>query len=77
MGFEIEGSWIENGLTTDLIVARMVIVELKVSAAMAPVHERQLLTYLRLTELPVGLLINFGGEVIHRNIRRFVNNLEE
>lgn len=77
VGFEFEGSWIENGLTTDLIVARTVIVELKVTAAVAVVHQRQLLTYLRLTELPVGLLINFGGEVLYRNIRRFVNNLKE
>lgn len=77
VGFEFEGSWIENGLTTDLIVERTVIVELKVTAAVAVVHQRQLLTYLRLTELPVGLLINFGGEVLYRNIRRFVNNLKE
>jgi GxxExxY protein len=77
VGFEFEGSWIENGFTTDLIVERTVIVELKVAVALAPVHERQLLTYLRLTELPIGLLINFGGEVLYRNIRRFVNNLIE
>ncbi len=77
VGFEFEGSWIENGLTTDLIVERKVIVEIKVAVALAPVHERQLLTYLRLTELPVGLLINFGGEVLYKNIRRFVNNLKE
>lgn len=77
VGFEFEGSWIENGLTTDLIVECTVIVELKVTAAVAVVHQRQLLTYLRLTELPVGLLINFGGEVLYRNIRRFVNNLKE
>jgi GxxExxY protein len=77
VGFEFEGSWNENGFTTDLIVERTVIVELKVAVALAPVHERQLLTYLRLTELPIGLLINFGGEVLYRNIRRFVNNLIE
>jgi iron complex transport system substrate-binding protein len=77
VGFEFEGAWIENGLTTDLIVERIVIVELKVAVAVAPVHERQLLTYLRLTELPVGLLINFGGEVLYKNTRRFVNNLKE
>ena len=77
VGFEFEGSWIENGLTTDLIVERTVIVELKVAVAVAPVHERQLLTYLRLTELPVGLLINFGAEMIHQGIRRLVNNLQE
>lgn len=77
IGFEFEGSWIENGLRTDLIVERCVIVELKVAVAVAPVHERQLLPYLRLTGLPVGLLINFGAEMIYQGIRRLVNNLQE
>ena len=77
VGFEFEGCWIENGLTTDLIVEHKVIVELKVAVAVAPVHERQLLTYLRLTELPVGLLINFGAEMVYQGIRRLVNNLQE
>ena len=73
MGFVFEGMWIENGLTTDLIVDRRVIVELKVARAVAMVHERQLLTYLKLTGLPLGLLTNFGGEVLHKNVRRFIN----
>jgi GxxExxY protein len=73
VGFLFEGTWIENGLTTDLIVDRRVIVELKVAKSIARVHERQLLTYLKLLDLRLGLLINFGGEVLHRNVRRFIN----
>ena len=77
VGFEFEGSWIENGLTTDLIVERQTVVELKVASNVAREHERQLLTYLRLLQLPLGLLINFGGPVLHKGIRRLVNGLKE
>ena len=73
VGFDFEGSWIENGLTTDLIVDRRIIVEIKVAKAVAQVHERQLLTYLRLTGLNLGLLINFGGDILYRNVRRLIN----
>jgi GxxExxY protein len=73
VGFEFEGSWIENGLTTDLIVNRKVIVEIKVANAIAKEHERQLLTYLRLLNLRLGLLINFGGPLLYKGIRRIIN----
>ena len=77
VGFEFEGSWIENGLVTDLIVDRVVVVEIKAVRTIANVHERQLLTYLRLLNLPVGLLINFGAPVLYRGVRRIVNDLPE
>jgi GxxExxY protein len=73
VGFLFEGSWVENELTTDLIVERQIVVELKVAQAIAKVHERQLLTYVRLLNLPLGLLINFGGPVLYTGIRRFIN----
>jgi iron complex transport system substrate-binding protein len=41
---------------------------------LAPVHSRQLLTYLRLAKLPLGLLINFGGETFREGLKRVVNN---
>jgi hypothetical protein len=44
-------------------------------ACLAPVHAKQLLTYLRLMRLPVGLLINFGGETLKEGLHRTVNNL--
>jgi GxxExxY protein len=73
VGFEFEGSWIENGLTTDLIVERKLIIEIKVANAIAIEHERQLLTYLRLLDLRLGLVINFGGPVLYKGVRRIIN----
>jgi len=52
-----------------------VIVELKSVDALAPIHEAQMLTYLRLTQCPVGLLINFNVQVLKDGIRRIINPL--
>lgn len=56
----------------DLIVENQVVVELKTTKSILPVHEAQLLTYLRLTELSVGLIINFNVPVLKQGIRRRV-----
>ena len=61
----------------DLIVEDKVIVELKSVEVLAPVHPKQLLTYLRLTDKRLGLLINFGAPLIKNGIRRIVNGLPE
>jgi iron complex transport system substrate-binding protein len=53
-----------------------VVVELKSVEKLAPVHSKQLLTYLRLTNLPVGLLINFGAATLKEGLHRIVNNLQ-
>jgi len=66
---------IEEGFRADLIVAGKVIVELKAIEKVIPVHKKQLLTYLRLTKLKLGLLINFNEELIKNGITRLVNNL--
>jgi GxxExxY protein len=58
----------------DLIVDQRLIVEIKTIDRLAPVHAKQLLTYLRLTDQPVGLLLNFSGETMKEGIRRIVNN---
>ena len=63
------------GFRADLIVAGKVIVEIKSIDAIAPVHRKQLLTYLRLTDKKLGLLINFNVELIKDGITRVVNNL--
>jgi hypothetical protein len=55
----------------------MVIVELKSIEAVAPVHKKQLLTYLRLADKRLGLLLNFGEEVLKDGLHRVVNGLEE
>src|SRR5262245_26248892 len=67
----------EAGFRADLIVEGLVIIELKSIETLAPVHKKQLLTYLRLADKRLGLLLNFGEEVLKEGIHRVVNNLEE
>jgi GxxExxY protein len=64
-----------EGFKADLIVEDLVILELKSVEAVAPVHTKQLLTYLRLTDRKLGLLINFGAARIKDGITRVVNGL--
>jgi GxxExxY protein len=66
---------LETGYRADLIVERLVIVELKSVDALASIHKKQMLTYLRLSGLRLGLLINFNCELIRDGITRVVNNL--
>lgn len=65
----------EKGFEADLIVEGLVIVELKSVELVHPVHKKQLLTYLRLSDKRLGLLINFGMELIKDGITRVVNGL--
>lgn len=66
---------LEDGFRADLIVENKVIVELKSVENITPVHTKQLLTYLRLTNKKLGLLINFNTELIKHGINRIVNKL--
>jgi GxxExxY protein len=66
---------LEEGFRADLVVEDKLIVELKSVEAVAPVHKKQVLTYLRLSNLKLGLLINFGEELIKNGISRVVNGL--
>jgi GxxExxY protein len=68
---------LEEGFRADLVVSGMVIVELKSVEEVAPVHKKQLLTYLRLADRRLGLLINFGAAKIRDGISRIVNGLPE
>ena len=68
---------IEVGYRIDMIVEEKVIVELKSVAKLAPVHGKQLLTYLRLADKRLGLLSNFGEARIKDGIQRVVNQLPE
>ena len=63
------------GFRADLIVENMVIIELKSVEVIAPVHPKQLLTYLKITGFKLGLLINFNEKLIKDGITRIVNNL--
>lgn len=69
------GVKLDLGFRADLIVNHLVLVELKSIEEVAPVHRKQLLTYLRLTGLRVGLLINFNVALIKDGITRVVNGL--
>ncbi len=65
----------ELGFRADIIIENKVIIELKSIEAIAPVHTKQLLTYLKLTGLKLGLLVNFNEALIKDGIKRIVNNL--
>ena len=74
VAFDFDGMHFEEGLRIDLLVEGCLVVELKSVETLAPVHAKQVLTYLRLMNLQVGLLINFGSATFKEGIRRIVNN---
>jgi GxxExxY protein len=73
--FSYDGMTFEDGFRVDLLVDGAVIVELKSIEKLAPVHSKQVLTYLRLMNLRVGLLMNFGAPMLKDGLHRIVNNL--
>ena len=73
--FNYDGMVFDEGFRLDLVVADAVLVELKSVEKLAPVHSKQVLTYLRLMDLRVGLLINFGVPTLKEGLHRIVNNL--
>ena len=74
IAFDFEGMHFHQGFVVDLLVEDTVVVELKSIERLAPVHPKQVLTYLRLLQLPVGLLINFGAPTFKAGVQRIVNN---
>ena len=70
--FEYDGRRMDSGLRLDLLVQGTVVVELKAVEHVLPIHKAQLLSYLRLTRQPVGLLINFHVPLIKDGIQRMV-----
>ena len=67
----------DEGFRADIVVEDSVILELKSVEAVASVHKKQLLTYLKLADKRLGILLNFGAPLIKKGIFRIVNNLEE
>lgn len=65
----------DMGFRADLIVEDKVVIEVKSVEAIAPVHGKQVLTYLKLTNLKLGILVNFNVALIKEGIQRVVNNL--
>lgn len=86
-GFDVQEEWpiavewddvrLDIGFRADLIVNGLVLVELKSAEKVAAVHKKVLLTYLRLADLRLGLLINFGEELLKNGIHRIANRFEE
>lgn len=73
VSFDIDGLHFKEGFRVDLLVEDCVVVELKAIDRLAPIHSRQLLGYLRLMDLRVGLLINFGEASLKDGLHRIVN----
>lgn len=69
---EYKGIKLDCGYRLDVIVENKVVLELKTVETIAPIHEAQLLTYLRLSNIKVGLIINFNVPVLKEGIRRFI-----
>lgn len=72
-----DGMLLEVGFRADLIVNDAVIVELKSVEVVLPVHKKQLLTYLRIADKRVGLLLNFGAELMRDGIFRVANGISD
>ncbi len=71
--FTFNGMRFDAAFRVDLIVGSGLVIEIKSVERLTGVHMKQLLTYLRLMEQPLGLLINFGGETLKEGLRRVVN----
>ena len=73
VSIEYQGETFSEGFRADLIVGELVIVELKSIERVTPAHKKQLLTYLRLTGLKLGYLLNFGEALMREGITRTIN----
>lgn len=74
ISFEFDGVRFDQGLRVDLLVEKKVVVELKSTERNIPLYGKQVMTYIRLLNLPVGLLINFGTDKFKEGIKRVVND---
>lgn len=74
---KVMGLSINEGFRADLIVEDSLLIELKSVEKLAPVHSKQVLTYLRLLNLPLGLLINFGAVTFKEGCKRIVNGKQD
>ena len=74
IGIEYDGLKLEDAFRIDILVDKRLVVEIKSVENLAKIHAKQLLTYLRLTKQPVGLLLNFSNLTMKEGIRRLVND---
>jgi len=66
-----KGDKIDSGLRLDIVIEKQLILELKACESILPIHEAQILTYLKLSKIDIGLLINFNVPVLKNGIKRF------
>ena len=71
---EIYGKKYDDAFRYDLLLNDMLLIEIKSLEKLGPVHSKQVLTYIRLMNLPFGLLLNFGSETFKQGMRRIVND---
>ena len=76
MAITYEGITFDEGFRADLVIEDCVLVELKSVEKRSPVHAKQVLTYLRLTDMKLGFLLNFGEALMKDGINRIVNGLD-
>ena len=74
---QLMGSTFTEGFRADLLLNKTLLIELKSVEKLQRVHSKQTLTYLRLLDLPLGLLINFGASTLKEGVNRVVNNFKE
>lgn len=74
ISFSYEGVAFDEAFRADILVQGRLLIELKSTEKMAPIHAKQLLTYLRIMDLPLGLLMNFGQETFAAGLKRVANN---
>jgi len=77
LSLDYKGERFEAVYRLDLVVEGKVIVEVKAVEQLLPIHQAQLLTYLRLTDLRLGLLTNFNIPILHRGVKRVAYKLED
>jgi len=68
---------LDCGFRIDVLVDQKLIVELKSVEKVLPIHEAQIITYLKISDIRVGLLINFNSVILIKGLKRFVNNFNE
>jgi GxxExxY protein len=71
---EYKGISVREAFRADLLIERRLVVEVKAVDRLAPIHSRQVLTYLRLLDLPLGLVMNFGGGTFREGLKRVANS---
>ncbi len=76
ISLKANGIFIENAFRADMIINEILLIEVKSTEQHAAVHAKQLLTYLRLTQMPLGVLMNFGAATFKEGVRRIVNNYQ-